>query len=57
MDLHQPAWHPVASSDELPFRHVFHGQLLGQEMAVWRADDGKPLPMMWRGLLACRNRL
>ena len=33
-------WHPIASSDDLPFRHVFHGQLLGQELAVWRADDG-----------------
>ncbi len=34
------AWHPIAASDDLPLRHVFHGQLLGQEMAVWRADDG-----------------
>jgi ferredoxin-NADP reductase/nitrite reductase/ring-hydroxylating ferredoxin subunit len=33
-------WHPIAASSDLPFRHVFHGQLLGQEMAVWRADDG-----------------
>ncbi len=33
-------WYPVASSDDLPFRHVFHGQLLGRELAVWRADDG-----------------
>ncbi|MDR3476271.1 MAG: Rieske 2Fe-2S domain-containing protein [Devosia sp.] len=40
MNSRQPAWHPVASSEELPFRHVFHGQLLGQELAVWRADDG-----------------
>lgn len=38
-DLHR-AWHPIAASDDLPLRHVFHGQLLGQEMAVWRADDG-----------------
>lgn len=36
----RPYWHPIASSDDLPFRHVFHGQLLGQELAVWRADDG-----------------
>ena len=28
-----------AASHELPFRHVFHGQLLGREFAVWRADD------------------
>ncbi len=34
------AWYPIASSDDLPYRHVYHGQLLGQELAVWRADDG-----------------
>lgn len=34
------AWYPVASSTDLPFRHVFHGQLLGRELAIWRADDG-----------------
>lgn len=33
-------WYPVASAADVPFRHVFHGQLLGQELAVWRADDG-----------------
>ena len=27
-------------SDDLPFRHVYQGQLLGRELAVWRADDG-----------------
>ena len=32
-------WHPIASSSDLIPRHVFHAQLLGQEMAVWRADD------------------
>lgn len=36
----QAAWYPIASADDLPFRHVFHGQLLGREFAVWRADDG-----------------
>ncbi len=30
---------PVAASYDLPFRHVFHAQLLGREFAVWRADD------------------
>ncbi|MET0314327.1 MAG: 2Fe-2S iron-sulfur cluster-binding protein, partial [Hansschlegelia sp.] len=30
----------IAASGDLPFRHVFHGQLLGQEFAAWRADDG-----------------
>ncbi len=34
------AWHPIARSDDVPFRHVFHGLLLGRELAVWRADDG-----------------
>ncbi len=34
------AWHPVAATHDLPPRHVFHGQLLGRELAIWRADDG-----------------
>ncbi|MDH4170516.1 MAG: Rieske 2Fe-2S domain-containing protein [Acidimicrobiia bacterium] len=34
------AWYPVARSDDAPARHIFHGQLLSQELAVWRADDG-----------------
>lgn len=36
----QAAWYPIAASEDLPFRHVYHGQLFGQELAVWRADDG-----------------
>jgi len=32
-------WFPIASSRDLPYRHVFHAQLLGRELAVWRADD------------------
>ncbi len=32
-------WHPVASSEDVPYRHIFQGQLLGRELAVWRADD------------------
>ena len=32
-------WHPVASAHDVPYRHVYHAQLLGREMAVWRADD------------------
>ncbi len=35
-----PAWYPIASSADLPLRHVYHAQLWGQEMAAWRADDG-----------------
>jgi ferredoxin-NADP reductase/nitrite reductase/ring-hydroxylating ferredoxin subunit len=34
------SWHPIAAAHDLPFRHVFHGKLLGREFAVWRADDG-----------------
>ena len=33
-------WHPIAAAHDVPYRHVFHGQLLGREFAVWRADDG-----------------
>jgi ferredoxin-NADP reductase/nitrite reductase/ring-hydroxylating ferredoxin subunit len=34
-------WFPVAASSDLPPRHVYQGQLLGQEFAIWRADDGR----------------
>lgn len=40
LDAAQRHWHPIAASEELVDRHVFHGQLLGREFAVWRADDG-----------------
>lgn len=40
MDTSPSRWHPIASSADLPYRHVFHAQLLGREFAVWRADDG-----------------
>ncbi|MGV8853357.1 MAG: Rieske 2Fe-2S domain-containing protein [Devosia sp.] len=40
LSLSDPAWYPIASSDDLPFRHVYQGQLLGRELTVWRADDG-----------------
>ena len=33
-------WYPIASSADVPRRHVYHAQLLGREYAVWRADDG-----------------
>lgn len=32
-------WHPVAGECDLPYRHVFQAKLLGQELAIWRADD------------------
>lgn len=34
------SWHPVASSGDLVPRHVFAGEIWGQELALWRADDG-----------------
>jgi len=37
--LHQE-WHVIASSEDLPFRHVYQTRLLGQELAVWRDDNG-----------------
>lgn len=40
LSLADPTWYPIASSDDLPFCHVYQGQLLGRELAVWRADDG-----------------
>ena len=36
----QSTWYPIASSTDLPKRHVYQAQLLGREFAVWRADDG-----------------
>lgn len=33
-------WHPVAAVSDLPEKHVFQTELLGHELAVWRADDG-----------------
>lgn len=40
LSLSDSNWYPIASSEDLPFRHVYQGQLLGRELAVWRADDG-----------------
>jgi len=40
LSVSDPTWFPIASSADLPRRHVYHGQLLGRELAVWRADDG-----------------
>ena len=40
LSVTDPNWYPIASSEDLPFRHVYQGQLLGRELAVWRADDG-----------------
>ena len=35
-----PTWWPIASSTDLVLRHVMQGQLHGDELAIWRADDG-----------------
>lgn len=35
-----PGWVPVAASEDVIPRHVFQGKLWGQELAIWRADDG-----------------
>lgn len=40
LDTLQHRWHPIASIRDLTHRHVFHAQILGRELAVWRADDG-----------------
>ena len=33
-------WFPVCRGEEAFLRHIVHTALLGQELAVWRADDG-----------------
>lgn len=42
-------WHVIASSEDLPFRHVYQTRLLGQELAVWRDDAGEV--NVWENLL------
>lgn len=39
IDAARYRWHPIAASDDLAHRHVFHAQILGRELALWRADD------------------
>lgn len=39
MDAAFASWHPIATVEDLWPHHIFHGQLLGRELAVWRADD------------------
>lgn len=33
-------WYPIAGIEDTPERHVHQAELLGRELAVWRADDG-----------------
>ena len=37
---HERRWFPVCRGEEAAPRHIVHTALLGQELAVWRADDG-----------------
>ena len=34
-------WFPVARVEEVVPRHVVQAQILGQEVAIWRDDEGK----------------
>ncbi len=34
-------WIAIAQSNDVPPRHIFHGRLLGTELAVWRDDAGR----------------
>jgi nitrite reductase/ring-hydroxylating ferredoxin subunit len=38
---HKEGWFPVARAEEVAPRHVVHAQLLGQEIALWRDDEGQ----------------
>ena len=38
--MNDKTWVPVANSTDLAPHHVFQGRLMGQELAIWRADDG-----------------
>ncbi|RAS09221.1 Rieske 2Fe-2S domain-containing protein [Cupriavidus alkaliphilus] len=40
MNPQMTPWHVVAQQADLAPRHVFHAQLYGIELALWRADDG-----------------
>lgn len=39
--MFEDKWFPVARADELVLRHVFHAQLHGVELALWRTDKGE----------------
>lgn len=40
MSTRMDEWFPIASSSDVPLRHVYQAQLLDHEYALWRADDG-----------------
>ncbi len=37
----RPEWFPVVRSEEVGPRHIHRSQLLNQELAIWRDDDGR----------------
>lgn len=37
----RPEWFPVIRSEEVGLRHILRSQLLNQELAIWRDDDGR----------------
>lgn len=39
--IYRNRWIAIARSEDVPSRHIFHGRLLGQELAVWRDDGGR----------------
>ncbi len=39
--IYRNRWIAIARSEDVPSRHIFHGRLLGQELAVWRDDAGR----------------
>jgi phenylpropionate dioxygenase-like ring-hydroxylating dioxygenase large terminal subunit len=41
MSLDPARWHPVASSHDLPYRHVYQTRLGGQPLALWRDRAGR----------------
>lgn len=38
---YEDGWIAIARTDDVPAAHIFHGRLLGQELAVWRDSSGQ----------------
>jgi nitrite reductase/ring-hydroxylating ferredoxin subunit len=38
---YQDRWIAIAPTADVPHGHIFHGRLLGEELAVWRDDTGR----------------
>ena len=47
-------WHPVAASDEAARQSVMPARLLGEDLVIWRGEDGTP-PCAWRDLCVHRG--